>query len=556
MNKDKLFFRIILYFGIMVILGFVVGGIGKVLVFFNSGGNKADMLKTAEYLPDGLSPKINWLPDVNSKGRIMEDFNRSLITAEYIRALNQRNRSLLTYSTEGLKEYFTLNSRPNVFSQINNVENRSIDLEKVELNHNLKLHFYSADGQLVSFTDFDVKSKMKIEYPDSDQVYFVNDTSAYLVLMQLDDGYWRIKNRQNISSDFLDELITENVDSLEIIKIKNSFLKEVKASKGINYYPQDYPFKDFWIKYDSIIIERDMALIKSLDFNTVRVFVNFEQFGKGDVVPEMLERLNHFLNSANQNGLKVLVTLFDFNGNYHLFNYQNTERQMEVIMTRFKFHPGLLAYDLKNEPDLDFIYQDREDVQEWLEHMLEKAHEYDPFHPITLGWSSIDKAHLYADKVDFVSFHYYRTPGDLKKAILSLKNIIGDKPLVLGEFGLSSYQSRLFPINVNQGDQAVYYKDVLQVLKEYGMPHYVWTLYDFTEVSGDVAGNRPWQKEAQKHFGIFDKDGDPKELHKAITNENYVYQASILSKIPHYLKTYSILFVLLIGGVLIKAKFF
>jgi hypothetical protein len=556
MNKDKLFFRVIFYLGLILILGFTAGGIGKILAFFNTGGSKADMLKTAVYQSDGFTPKVNWLPDINNKGREMEDFNRALIATEYVRALNQRSRALLSYSDEGLKEYYTLNARTNVFSQVNNVESRKINVEKVELNHNLKLHFYSADGQLVSFTDFDVKSHLKVKYQDDDYVYFLRDTTDYLVVMQLDDGYWRIKNRESIEADFLKYFESQKIDSLEIKSIRNAFTEEVKNSKGINYYPQKHPFKDFWINYDSTAVERDFEIIKELDYNTVRVFINFEQFGKGDVVPEMMERLEHFLNAADQKGLKVLITLFDFNSNYHLYNYQNTERQLESILTRFKFHPGLLAYDLKNEPDLDFHYQDKVDVEEWLEHMLIKAREYDPFHPLTIGWSTLDKAHLYADRVDFVSFHYYKAANELASGIESLKTIIGDKPLVLGEFGLSSYQSMLFPIGKNEGQQATYYQDVVRILQKYNIPHYLWTLYDFPKVSGDVAGDRPWQRGAQKHFGIFDDEGKPKEIYKAIINEKYTYKPSILSRIPRYIKTYAILLALALGGLLIKIKLF
>ncbi len=542
MNKDKLFFRILLYAGVMILLGFVVGGLGKILAYFNKGASKADLLKTAEYLPDGLSPDINWLKDDPYTGRAMEDFNRTLITQEYIRALHQRNLGQYTQSEAGIKEYYTLAARPNIYSQVSNALATDTDVEHVELNHNLKLHFYSADGQLVSFTDHAVKRKSRVTFGKEAEVNYLNDESDFLVLMQLDDGYWRIKNMERglPSYEWMEELLKPDTSDASVSREQN--LELLKRAKGINYYPQNSPFQEFWLNYDSLTVENDFQRIDSLGFNMVRVFVNYEQFGKGYVVPEMLERLDHLMNTAEKKNLKILLTLFDFNANYHLFNFPNSDRQLEAILTRYKDHQALVAYDLKNEADLDFIYHNEQDVKEWLSFLIPKMRKYDPFHPFTIGWSDPTALDNYANELDFLSFHSYKKPEELGLYLDSVQYKHPDKLLVLSEFGMSSYESSVFPFGKTQAQQAIHVKEVLNILKEKGaVPYFLWTLYDYPEVSGSVAGGRPWQVGAQKEFGLFDTSGQPKEVLKVLQNQSEIDDYTLLNKIPKYIYTYIVL---------------
>ena len=68
----------------------------------------------------------------------------------------------------------------------------------------------------------------------------------------------------------------------------------------------------------------------------------------------MLERLDFLMNTAEQNNLGVMVTLFDFNSDFHLFNFTSTDRQLETILKFLSNKKALWAYDVKNEPDIDY----------------------------------------------------------------------------------------------------------------------------------------------------------------------------------------------------------
>ncbi len=544
MIKDRKFFRVIFSLGVILLLAIITGGVGKVLVFLSKGGSRADLLNIPPELPSEYTPKVVWLDDDPDTGRPMESFNRNVIVKDYVRALYQRNLSLLTARSEGIKEYYTLDARPKIYAQINEVANMESSIERAEINHNLKLHFYSADGQLVSFTDRFVESRERVKTKEGQLLASKIDYADFSIIMQLDDGYWRIKHMVRMPPNIIADTLT--VDSANR---KAFYIEKLKGIKGINYYPRETPWKDFWIKYDSATTQKDFQLIKQLGFNNVRIFVNYEQFGKGNVVPEMILRLQNLLNTATVNNLSVIVTLFDFNSNYSLLNFPATDRQLETLLTTFKNHPALLAWDLKNEADLDFFYQNREEVKEWLRFIIKKAKKYDSVHPLTVGWAYPENADYLADEFDFVSFHYYKEPHKLGEAIDSLRKKINNKPLVLGEFGLSSYRSKVFPYNKTETQQVEYFRDIQNVLKQKGnIPSIYWTLYDFTSVPSDIAGWRPWQRNNQKYFGIVRSDGSLKKIGNFILHPEEKINKSILELFPQYLILYSIILFLLLAA--------
>lgn len=547
-EKNSLFFKIIFSIAVMLLLGVTAGGLAKLMAFFNTGSNRETMLNMVPEMPSEYTPKVNWLIDDNDTGRPMEDFNRQIVARDYVRALYQRNLALLAADTSGLNEYFTVDARPKVYAAIRTIEKEKRSVQKAELNHNIKLHFYSADGQLASFTDYAVEDRHRvIDLEKETRLFSDSSVADFQVLMQLDDGYWRIKHLVRHQSKFK----MDSINQVPAAGISAIQLQRIYQMRGINYYPKKTPWKDFWIKYDKKIIAQDLRKIKNLRMNSVRVFINFEQFGKGNVVPEMLERLEHFLDTAEANQLGVLVTLFDFNSNYHLLNFPATDRQLEVILTRFQNHPALIGWDLKNEPDLDFHYQNEHDVKEWLNFMVRQAKRYDPSNPVTIGWAYPESASYLADKVDFVSFHYYRDVEDLGNVIDTLQRTIRHKPIVLQEFGLSSYESSLFPFSVTPNEQAEHLEKVQRILQaKGGVPYLYWTLYDFEEVGSDIAGWRPWQREAQKHFGIIDVNDKLKPVARVIRQDASKTQVSIFEKIPVYVLIYSIIGVIFVTIIL------
>jgi endo-1,4-beta-mannosidase len=286
--------------------------------------------------------------------------------------------------------------------------------------------------------------------------------------------------------------------------------------KGINYYPQATPWNMFGDQFDIEIIKKDFAIISDAGLNSIRIFVPYEDFGKANVQIDKLEKLQQVLDAAETQKLKVVVTLFDFYGDYKILDWTLTQRHAETMVTKFKNHKAILAWDIKNEPNLDFESRGKQNVLGWLEQMISLVKSIDETNLVTIGWSNTESAHLLQDKLDFVSFHYYDAAADFTQQYSNLKSKITNKPIVLGEFGQSSYGGFWRPFAGSENKQAEYYQEMQKMLKAENISYLAWTLYDFEDVPSKVVGKRPWNTNPQKKFGIIDKDGKKKKAFEFI----------------------------------------
>lgn len=266
----------------------------------------------------------------------------------------------------------------------------------------------------------------------------------------------------------------------------------------------------FGMQFNDSIINADFIRIKKLNLNTVRIFVPYMDFGKAEVRKDRLERLEQTLDLAEKNGLKVMVTLFDFYGDYAIHNWTLTHRHAEQIVKALKGHEALLAWDIKNEPDLDFDSRGKERVMAWLAQMISEIKTWDTEHPVTIGWSNPAAAENLSERVDFVSFHYYLDPKDFLEAFDQLKTAVPNKPILLQEYGYSSYDGLWNLYLGSEEAQATYFTQMQETLKTRDLPFMFWTLHDFEAIPEAVVGSLPWRTGKQRHFGIIDKEGQPK----------------------------------------------
>jgi len=514
-----------LYFGIITVIAtsILIGIFSDLLVYFNSGADRKTALNIPPNLPETHVPSIEWLPDDAELGGKMEDFTRKEIMRDYIRGWYQQHLSYASSQSIGLKEYFTPSALLKVSNNVQKLEKEGFQLYQTDLQHHINLHFYSADGQIVSFTDKQLILKQRLYKKDSKEKIFADEaTNDYEVVMLLDDGFWRVKNCvRKAPTEIMVEKEAVKKDSMVQVIDKQFFLNgKPFAPKGINYYPQKTPWTFFWTKYDAKIIQKDFALTRSLGFNTIRIFINFHDFNKGNVPIERLQQLQNLLDNALLQNLKVIITLFDFLGDYSLLNFTASDRQLESLLTRFRNHPAIFAWDLKNEPDLDYKYHDIEDVNEWLVWVLKRARVYDPNHLFTVGWAYPQNVNFLSEELDFVSFHSYKALDVLSGEIEMMQSKIKKKPLVLEEFGLSTYHGIWAPLGKSEQEQADYFSKVRAILKQKGnIPYLAWTLYDFSEVPTGVVGKLPWRKNPQKNFGIITQKGHIKPSAKVLGAE-------------------------------------
>ncbi|WP_420571118.1 glycoside hydrolase family 2 TIM barrel-domain containing protein [Kordia sp.] len=492
-------FLVLTYVFIISILIFIIS---SSFSYLNTGADRSKMLHTEVTKEEIYLPKMNWVTDGN-EGRRLDTQTLAKIENDYLDAWYVKQVAYKTNQTTGIDDYYTESARKNLMEFIKQNQQQNITVNATTLSHQPNIEFFSEDGQLIVLKDENVVEYKQL-YQDGSFVMETTEMANYKVILLLEDGFWRIRH-----------LVKEHIETIgktpQAKTISNLHLK------GINYYPQATPWDMFGEEFDIEIIKNDFEIMKDAGLNSIRIFVQYEDFGKANVQQEKLEKLQQVLDAAETKELQVVVTLFDFYGDYRILDWTLTQRHAETIVTRFKNHKAILAWDLKNEPNLDFESRGKENVIAWLESMILLVKSIDNQHLVTIGWSNTESAHLLQDQLDFVSFHYYNAAADFTQHYADLKAKIPDKPIVLGEYGQSSYGGFWKPFAGSEKKQAAYFKEMQEALDAENISYIAWTLYDFEDVPNKVVGSRPWRTNPQKKFGIIDKEGKKKAAFEFVT---------------------------------------
>ncbi|WP_316933202.1 glycoside hydrolase family 2 TIM barrel-domain containing protein [Maribacter thermophilus] len=504
MNRNL--YRAFLLLTFLVLNGLILYGLSALWSYLNTGADRATMLHLPAQLTANYIPKVIWSP-LKNEGRSMEQQTLQELERDYIKAWYVRNNALETNNHYGVQDYYTDSARVKIFDILDFNKENNTYIKTTTVEHHPTLEFYSADGKLAVLTDKNIQIHKEV-FVDDIAVLKKASESTFKVMLLLEDGFWRIRHMVEIENE-------DHENKVESLPLQ-AFKTDIANSKGLNYYPKDNPWNMFGKRFNDTIIDNDFKKINSIGLNTIRIFVPYETFEKAVIDEEKLGQLKQTMDLAAKNGLKVTVTLFDFYGDYSLSDWTLTHRHAEKIVNALKDHEALLAWDIKNEPDLDFESRGKENVLSWLHQMIFEIRKWDTKNPITIGWSSPEAAIELLKEVDIVSFHYYRKPDDFKEAYTTLKNTVGTKPMVLQEYGYSSYSGLWNGYLGSAQDQADYYKEMQTVIEEENLPFLLWTLYDFEEVPNAVVGRLPWRKSQQKHFGIIDSHGELKPAYHHI----------------------------------------
>lgn len=504
MVKNRNILRAALLLSYVAITLFLVYGVAALYSYLNTGADRSKMLHTELKKIDQYLPELTWAP-LRNKGRQMDDQTLSEIENDYLDAWYVRHVAYKTNLKVGIDDYYTESARKNIFKIIKQNKLKKITIDGTTLAHHLTLDFFSEDGQLVVLTDKNVLEYKRI-YSNNTFVLETYETATYKIILLLEDGFWRVRHliRDVVSTNHT--FNTRKIDTTLTIK-------------GINYYPQKTPWNMFGNQFNDTIIDHDLKIIKTAGLNTIRIFIPYEDFGKAKVSSEKLKKLKQVLDAAQIHELKVMITLFDFYGDYSVLNWTLNQKHAIEIVSKFKDHPALLAWDIKNEPDLDFDSRGEIAVTSWLKRMTVLVKSIDKKHPVTIGWSNAKSAVTLKNEVDFISFHYYKKPTGLENALKLLQEEVASKQVVLTEFGLSSYSGFWNLFGGSEIKQADYYKNMQQQLKEKNISFMSWTLYDFNKIPKEVVGKLPWRRNAQEHFGFINKSGKKKKSFRYISTD-------------------------------------
>jgi endo-1,4-beta-mannosidase len=225
----------------------------------------------------------------------------------------------------------------------------------------------------------------------------------------------------------------------------------MKFRLGVNYWPVSSAMY-WWQRFDRREVERDFARIAGAGFDSVRIFLLWEDFQpEADAVSESaLANLEQVANVAGESGLSLIVTLFTghmsgvnwipqwalgadsepsrfrtVSGGRVVQagtrNWYTDERILDAqlrlareVAARMREKPAIWAYDLGNENSNCVVPPSREAAVGWLEAVAGEIRSGDPGRAITIGLHMEDleeDRHLGPAEVarvsDFLCMHGY-----------------------------------------------------------------------------------------------------------------------------------------------------
>ncbi len=317
-------------------------------------------------------------------------------------------------------------------------------------------------------------------------------------------------------------------DLTDFVRVQNRRLMlgdERFFVRGVNYYPSRYPWRRFLTQTDMETIDEEFALLKSSELNTLRIFLWNEALftcpGNGAVpVADAFLRLDGIIQRAAEHDFRLIITLNDLPDltNYPLYdNPPHILAQTIFIIQRYRDEAAILAWDLRNEGDIDYGTHNtipgtftRETVLNWLAQSSALVRSLDANHLITAGWLYDNEAPM--PYVDFVSFHHWAGASEARDRIVTLQNA-ADKPVLLQEFG---YSTQLMDLEAH----ARTIKEVTDVVKSTDAAGWlIWTAFDFPTDATCIPPNCPSEDNAEHHFGLWYVDYTPKPAVEVLTAE-------------------------------------
>lgn len=287
-------------------------------------------------------------------------------------------------------------------------------------------------------------------------------------------------------------------------------------ARGINYYPSRYPWRRFLTESDLKEVNNELALMRATGLNTLRLFLWNEALftcpGSGAVpIPEAFLKLDAIIQSAGQQGFRLIVTLNDMPDLTNNPLYTNPSyiiEQTRFIVERYRDEAAILAWDLRNEGDIDYGTHPafpakfpKQTVLDWLSDTAESVRILDQHHLITAGWLNDNEAS--APYVDFVSFHHWEDTVRLQERIANLQSQT-DKPILLEEFGYSTFR-------FTADEQSRMISEVVDAVEAQGLLGWlIWTAFDFPLDATCTPPACPSQDNAEHHFGLWTTDYTPK----------------------------------------------
>jgi hypothetical protein len=316
----------------------------------------------------------------------------------------------------------------------------------------------------------------------------------------LNGGYgWRISNLERL------DVIAPEHGSVEV---------RLLGRAGLNYYPAATPWSQFWREYEVETVEDDLARIRALGADSIRVFLTYDAFTDPEATEPSISHLRHFLDAAHQNGLSVVPTLFDLKPDFSPVTWVEDARYLDTVVPILADAPSVAYIDLKNEADLDFEAHGQAKILGWLTTIRAYLRETAPELGATIGWSSAEWANQLEAELEVISYHDYAPLDDARKRLDAVRAGSGGKPVAVTEIGYTSFDA-LGGFPGSPETQAEQLAAHIEALAE-ADGIFIWTLFDFASIDTAAIGSSPWRRRIQSSFGLLDSLGNEKPAARAV----------------------------------------
>jgi endo-1,4-beta-mannosidase len=183
------------------------------------------------------------------------------------------------------------------------------------------------------------------------------------------------------------------------------------------------------------------------------------------------------------------------------------DAQTAFVVERYRSEPTILAWDLRNEGDIDYgaLSPDtarftRQQVLDWLAHISQLVNGLDANHLTTAGW--LGNPTVTSASVDFLSFHHWSGADYLRNRVAYYRSL-SSQPLLVEEVGRHTWSSAP-PDPQAESVQADFFQSVIGAAEAQNLAGWVvWTAFDFFPPPGQPANY-------QHFYGLWRTDLSPK----------------------------------------------
>jgi endo-1,4-beta-mannosidase len=293
---------------------------------------------------------------------------------------------------------------------------------------------------------------------------------------------------------------------------------------GVNYWPRRHNIK-MWKEWNPDDIREDLDTLRGLGVRALRFFILAEDFfdPHGRASEESMAKLRHFMDLLAERGLLGYPTLIvghmsgrnwaiPWAPDWNLYAPGTVELGVKAVLEvvkALKDHRGLGGWILSNELSLVKAARSRDEALGFLKSFSSAIKSVDPAHPLSSGdvaSSYLQEAPNVKGLVDWVGLHLYQYDtnlvrhGYLYPAFIELFSNDGDVPVILEEFGFSTYQ-------LSEEQHAGFVNDVLWSALAHGaIGAFIWCFSDFSQ-----EGDPPYEwRLLELGFGLVRADGTPK----------------------------------------------